>query len=192
VHDELGQALTALKMELALMGRRIGGDAALNAQLGRMSAMVGGTLDVVRHVVSNLRPSALDFGLVAAIEWLAEDFGLRWEMPCEVHLEGQEVALGDERATALFRIVQESLTNVARHAHARRVDIRIASDGQLLRLSVRDDGVGFEPPQDQDRGASFGLLGMRERALKIGARWRLTSHPGQGTQIDLELPLQPT
>jgi signal transduction histidine kinase len=190
VHDELGQALTALKMELSLLGQRFGGDPALAAQVERMSAMVDGTLDVVRHVASNLRPSALDFGLVAAIEWLAEDFGLRWEMPCGLHLDGHEVALSDARSTALFRVVQESLTNVARHARARRVDIRIASDGATLQLTVSDDGVGFDPTAAQERRGSFGLLGMRERALKIGARLRLHSRAGSGTTIDVELPLK--
>ncbi len=190
VHDELGQALTALKMELSLLGRRFGGDKALAAQAERMSVMVDGTLDVVRHVASNLRPAALDFGLVAAIEWLAEDFGLRWEMPCEVQLDGHEVALSDARSTALFRIVQESLTNVARHAQARRVDIRIASDGATVHLTVHDDGVGFDPAAAQERGGSFGLLGMRERALKIGARLRLDSRAGCGTTVDVELPLK--
>lgn len=190
VHDELGQALTALKMEVSLLGRRFGGDPALSARAERMSAMIDGTIGVVRHVASNLRPSALDFGLVAAIEWLAEDFGLRWEMPCEVHLDGQEITLSDARSTALFRIVQESLTNVARHAQARRVDIRIARDGDTVRLSVRDDGVGFDPHAAQERGGRFGLLGMRERALKIGARLRLDSRNGGGTTIDVELPLK--
>jgi PAS domain S-box-containing protein len=190
VHDELGQALTAMKMELSLLGRRFGGDAALAAQAARISTMIDGTLDVVRHVASNLRPSALDFGLVAAIEWLAEDFGLRWEMPCEVHLAGREVSLSDAHSTALFRIAQESLTNVARHARARRVDIDIDSDGTTLRLTVRDDGVGFDPVAAQERGGSFGLLGMRERALKIGARLRLDSRAGGGTTVDVELPLE--
>lgn len=189
VHDELGQALTALKMEVSLLGRRFGSDPALVARAERMSAMIDGTIGVVRHVASNLRPSALDFGLVAAIEWLAEDFGLRWEMPCEVHLDGHEIALSDARSTALFRIVQESLTNVARHARARRVDIRIARDGDTVRLSVRDDGVGFDLLAAQERGGRFGLLGMRERALKIGARLRLDSRIGGGTTIDVELPL---
>ncbi|GAA0767052.1 PAS domain S-box protein [Ideonella azotifigens] len=189
VHDELGQALTALKMELSLLRRRFAANLELAAQAERMSVMVDGTLDVVRHVASNLRPSALDFGLVAAIEWLAEDFGLRWEMPCEVQLDGREVVISDARSTALFRVVQESLTNVARHAHARRVDIRIATDGDSLHLTVRDDGVGFDPAMAQERRGSFGLLGMRERALKIGARLSLRSRLGSGTTIDVELPL---
>lgn len=189
VHDELGQSLTALKFELSLLVRRFGADPALAEQALRMSAMVDGTIGVVRHVISNLRPSALDFGLVAAIEWLAEDFALRWEIPCDVTVGGSDIALDDLRATALFRMVQESLTNVARHAHARQVQIVVRSDGQRLHLSVRDDGVGFDPAQAQDRGGSFGLLGMRERALKIGARLSVDSRPGDGTTVRVDLPL---
>ncbi|MBL8301211.1 MAG: ATP-binding protein, partial [Ideonella sp.] len=128
-------------------------------------------------------------GLVAAIEWLAEDFALRWEIPCDVTVGGSDFALDDLRATALFRIVQESLTNVARHARARQVQIVVRSDGQRLHLSVRDDGVGFDTAQAQDRGGSFGLLGMRERALKIGARLSVDSRPGDGTTVRVDLPL---
>lgn len=189
VHDELGQALTALKLELSLLQRRFGSDPALADQAQRMSVMVDGTIGVVRHVISNLRPSALDFGLPAAIEWLAEDFALRWEMPCDVVVSAAEVVLDDLRATAVFRIVQESLTNVARHAHAHQVHITLRTDGPLLQLAIADDGVGFDPAQGQERGGGFGLLGMRERALKIGARLAIDSRPGGGTTVRLELPL---
>lgn len=187
VHDELGQALTALKMSLALLQRQFGGSQpALDAQLGHIAGMLDGTLDVVRHVASNLRPAALDFGLAAALEWLAEDFGHRWELPCELQLPAGEIALDEARAVALFRIVQESLTNVARHARAQRVRIRLRRGRSRLRLSVGDDGVGFDATQEP--GGHFGLLGMRERALKIGASLRVRSRPGEGTTIVLDLP----
>jgi len=145
---------------------------------------------VVRHVARNLRRAGVDCGLTAALEWLAEDFGHRWELPCELQLPEGEIALDEARATALFRIVQESLTNIARHAHARRVRIRLRRCPSRLCLCVADDGVGFDSAHE--RSGRFGLLGMRERALKIGARLRIRSRPGGGTTLLLNLPLVPT
>jgi signal transduction histidine kinase len=189
VHDELGQSLTALKMELAMLHRGLRDDPALARHAVRIIAMVESTIEVVRHVASNLRPSALDFGLVAAIEWLAEDFALRWEMPCEVFVDAMDIALGDGPSTALFRIVQESLTNIARHAGARRVEIHLECDAKRLRLSISDDGIGFDSALAQQSGHGFGLLGMRERALKIAARLNILARPGAGTCINIELPI---
>jgi PAS domain S-box-containing protein len=189
VHDELGQSLTALKMELSLLRQRLGGQPALDQRVARIISMVESTIDVVRHVASNLRPSALDFGLVAAIEWLAEDFSLRWEIPCDVLVDSPDVSIGDGPATALFRIVQESLTNIARHAGASRVEIRLHRDDCTLHLAICDDGIGFDLVHPRHEGNGFGLLGMRERALNIGARLTIESQPGAGTRIRIELPL---
>lgn len=196
VHDELGQALTALKMELSLLQRQAqralhDEDGSAAARIANAIRMVDDTVRVARHIAGNLRPAALDYGLCAAIEWLAEDFGLRYELPCELRISGEEVTLDELRAISLFRIVQESLTNVARHAQAQRVRIGLRFAAARLSVSVQDDGVGFAAAVQQ-RSGHFGLLGMRERALKVGAHWRVRSRPGGGCTVRVVLPLEQT
>jgi len=190
IHDELGQLLTAMRMDLSLLRMRFGGQLALAAAVDKLCTLADQTLNVVRHVASNLRPSALDFGLVAAIEWLAEDFDHRWEIPCEVQIRGEDSLLSDETKMAVFRIVQESLTNVARHARAGHVSILLSCQADQLALSIRDDGRGFDAKADQPANRGFGLLGMRERALKIGASLSVHSAPHAGTTVSLVLPLK--
>lgn len=190
VHDELGQLLTALNMDVSLLGMKFGHHPEILQATTGMHQLVERTIAVVRHVASHLRPAALDLGLVAAIEWLAEDFRLRWETPCTVVLPDEDDCLDlDERlATAAFRIVQESLTNIARHALARQVSITLTRRADALELTVVDDGRGFHVASATSR-AGFGLLGMRERVLALGGRLDLRSQPGQGTRVHIELPL---
>lgn len=189
VHDELGQLLTALRMDLSLLRPALQSDPASLTQLDKMREMIDRTLTVVRHVASNLRPAALDLGLVAALEWLTEDFGLRWEIPCELRVRGDGFQLEDTVSTALFRVVQESLTNVARHAGAQHVEVRLARTGHQLVLEIEDDGCGFDPAELRMRKRKgFGLLGMQERMLKIGGTLEVHSAPG-GTRVHLQLPL---
>ncbi len=186
VHDELGGLVTALRMELSMLRARLGGDPELLAQADGMRGLLDRTVGVVRQVASNLRPSALDLGLAAAIEWLAEDFSLRWEIPCTLRVEDGELELPDAVATAAFRVVQESLTNVARHAGASRVDIVLQRRGALVSLAVTDDGCGFDASDGGPR-EGFGLLGMQERMRNIGGR--LSVHSGDaGTTIQIEFP----
>jgi len=188
VHDELGQLVTALRMDMSMIAAAIeptvGGD-----QINRMQATLRRMNEVVRHVASHLRPAALDLGLVPAIEWLAEDFSLRWELVCECRLpEVDELGLSEAAALALFRAVQESLTNIARHASASRVTIDLSVDRQLLSLQVQDDGHGFDTQRPIRAGGGLGLLGMRERMLAIGARLSISSGP-QGTTVAIQYPL---
>jgi signal transduction histidine kinase/PAS domain-containing protein len=188
VHDELGQMLTALKMSAALLLMRCSNDADQRRAIADMQQMVDRTIQVVRHVARNLRPAALDLGLLPAIRWLAEDFRLRWEISCLVDADIEGVTLEDAEATAVFRVVQESLTNIARHAQATEVTIALRRDGDHLRLTVRDDGVGFDPAA-AGRTRNFGLLGMRERILAFGGEARVESAPGAGTTVVIRLPL---
>ncbi|HUY03893.1 MAG TPA: PAS domain-containing protein [Rhodocyclaceae bacterium] len=187
VHDELGQLLTALKMDISLLRLRFGGDPALQRKAEEMRVLVDRTLDVVRHVASNLRPAALDHGIVPAIEWLAEDFGHRWEIPCEVTVRGRDIVLDDAQATAVFRVVQESLTNVARHAQASAVAITLDGGLRGLQLRVQDNGCGFDSAVVR-RAQGFGLLGMRERVLALGGSLKIDSAPGGGTSVVIDLP----
>lgn len=187
VHDELGQLLTALKMDISLLRLRFGGDPALQRKAEEMRILVDRTLDVVRHVASNLRPAALDHGIVPAIEWLAEDFGHRWEIACEVAVRGCDIVLDDAQATAVFRVVQESLTNVARHAQASAVAIALSGNASGLQLRVQDNGCGFDSAVVR-RAQGFGLLGMRERVLALGGKLHIDSVPGKGTSVVIDLP----
>ena len=191
IHDELGQLLTALKMDISLLRMGFGSDPKLHEQFDRMRQLVDKTIDVVRHVASNLRPSALDLGLVAAIEWLADDFSARWEIPCSVECntsDGGEITLNDLLSTAVFRVVQESLTNIARHAAASRVSITLHRDHRMLQVFVRDNGRGFDLAAANEK-KGFGLFGMRERVLTVGGKLVIESSPNKGTTVTISLPL---
>ena len=187
VHDELGQLLTALKMDISLLRLRFGQDPALLEKLEGMRDLAEKTIQVVRSVASNLRPAALDLGLVPAIEWLAEDFSRRWGIPCKLAVSDADIALDDETATAVFRIVQESLTNVARHAQASGANITLCC-GERFWLRVEDNGRGFDLAVAR-KSMRLGLFGMRERILALGGTLEIDSAPGRGTALTIELPL---
>ena len=188
VHDELGQLLTALKMDLSLMRLRFGENTALRGMLEEMRSLIERTINVTRQVASNLRPAALDLGLIPAIEWLADDFARRWSVPCRIDASDDEITLSELQSTTVFRVIQESMTNVARHARAREVTISLHASEHQLQVVVRDDGLGFDPVAvGKSRG--FGLFGMRERVLALGGALRIDSAPGEGTAVVIELPL---
>ncbi|MDB5788273.1 response regulator [Caballeronia mineralivorans] len=188
IHDELGQLLTALKMDVALLKMRVVPDAEATRKIDDIRELVEKTIWMVRNVASHLRPAALNFGIVSALEWLAEDFSRRNGMPCQLVVRGGEPSLADAHATAVFRIVQESLTNVSRHAGASRVAVTLVSSDVALDLRVSDDGQGFDLESAQG-GYSYGLLGMSERARLIGGTLQIDSAPGAGTMVSINLPL---
>ncbi|MGF6873348.1 response regulator [Paraburkholderia sp. MM5477-R1] len=188
IHDELGQLLTALKMDVSLLKMRIAHDAEATKKADDMRQLVEGTISMVRNVASHLRPAALNFGIVSALEWLVDEFNRRNAIACELRIEGGEPALSDAHATALFRIAQASLTNVARHAAATRVEVTLVSTAAQLLLQVRDDGCGFDQ-QVVSRNYSYGLLGMNERARLIGGSLSIDSSPGAGTMVSIHIPL---
>ncbi len=195
IHDELGQMLTALKMDLTLLRRdsSVAGwepDAQrLVSDLSAMDELVDATLRSVRRIARQLRPEALDaLGLVAALEWQASEINSRTGPRCEVIADGDFPDLDPDCNTALFRIVQEALTNVVRHADAAQVKIIVSEANGQVSLSISDDGRGFKGDQPSD-SPSLGLLGMRERAMEIGAHFQVDSRPGEGTLITVKLPL---
>lgn len=188
VHDELGQLLTALKIEISLLRMRFAGQPELGDRVAQMRKLVEETINMVRNVANHLRPTALNLGLVAALEWLTQDFSQRTQVPCALEIRGDDVGLSDRHITALFRIVQESLTNVARHARAQAVSVRLARDDEALSLEVRDDGRGFDTRLIGKR-ESFGLLGIRERVVMLGGTVDFISEPGKGTMISIVIPL---
>jgi two-component system sensor histidine kinase UhpB len=188
VHDELGQLLTALKMDISLVRLRFGDNLPLQEMIEGMRSLVEQTINVVRQVASNLRPAVLDHGLAPAIEWLADDFAQRWSIPCRVDTDDSEIELDEQQSTAVFRVIQESLTNVARHAQAQEVVISLRASKQQLWVIVKDDGCGFDTVA-VGKARGFGLFGMRERLLALGGTLRIVSAPGQGTSVGIELSL---
>jgi signal transduction histidine kinase len=151
-------------------------------------ALVDDTIQAVRRIATELRPGILDdLGLVATVEWAGEEFQARTGTTCRLDLPLDDIVVDQERATAIFRILQETLTNVARHAEARKVEVRLAREDSGLTLEVRDDGRGI--PEDRlSRNQSLGILGMRERALLIGGDLTITGAPGRGTTVRVTIP----
>lgn len=192
LHDELGQTLTALNMDLHwLKGRSWPEPEVARERLTSMCDVLNKTLDSVRRICADLRPSLLDeFGLNAAIEWQAREFQNRAGIRCSASLPSTEPALSRDQTTAVFRIFQESLTNVARHARATEVDVLLDVQSDRLILTVSDNGVGINSSDTVGRN-STGLVGMRERALTWGGHVELTGAPGEGASVVLEMPIQP-
>ncbi|MBI3147821.1 MAG: response regulator [Betaproteobacteria bacterium] len=187
LHDELGQSLTALRIDLNWLRSRC---ADLGPQVGdRLAAALGlveRTVEAVRRLSEDLRPRMLDdLGLAAAVEHHVTRFSERTGIPGSLAMNREEFEIDGRTATAIFRVVQEALTNVARHAVASRVAVRIDESDADIRLTVQDDGCGFvESPAKK----TFGLLGMRERIKMLGGQLEIESRPGQGTRIEARVP----
>ena len=190
LHDELGQALTALKIDVGWLRDHLGDPPpAVARKLGAMQVLLDGTVAAARRISSDLRPLMLDdLGLTAAAEWLADNFRSRTGIGVELVMSGDDLDLPDPYATAVFRILQESLTNIAKHAEATQVEITLERGASEVLLTVRDNGRGFDPDAARNPG-SYGLVGLRERATLIGADVRVDSHPGEGTRVELRVPL---
>ena len=182
IHDELGQRLTAIKLDVARVLPPSTPDGA------HLATMLDETVKVVREISWELRPSVLDaLGLTAAIEWLGEDFQRRMATRCKVEVPEPPPIVEAEIATQLFRICQELLTNIARHAGASRVDIRFTA-GQELRLEVCDDGIGMKPSGLEQK--SLGLLGIRERVHALGGKLKIDTVPQiAGTRVSVSVPM---
>ena len=190
IHDELSGTLTALKMDLSLLPDRAAKDHKLfSEKLSSMSGLIDHTLARVHTIVTELRPVVLDVGLVAAIEWQTNEFQERSGIVCETHLPTEEIPLDPERSTAAFRILQEALTNVARHADASKVVVDLRSEAGSLILAVRDNGKGIDENAIFAHN-SLGLLGMRERALSFGGKTEVSRLPGRGTLVSMRIPIK--
>lgn len=190
VHDELGQALTGLKLDLAwISGRLPRSQRPLLDKIGTMSVHVDETIQSVRRIATELRPGILDdLGLVAALEWQANEFQSRTGIECHVSSTLQDTLLDADLNTAFFRIFQETLTNIMRHAGASRVDVHSTQEGNVLILTVQDNGRGILPGEVKDR-RSIGLLGMEERAALLKGEFEITGEPGRGTLVTVKIPL---
>ena len=194
IHDELGSLLVALKMDVNWLQRRVVQQPPLAAKCEGMGGLIDTAVDKVGRIITDLRPSILDHqGLWAALEWQAQEFidRFEWRADLQVVVGAGVVAPQGGQAIAVFRIFQEVLSNVARHAQARRVSIRIVAESPpqpVLLVEVRDDGVGA-PAAALTAAGSYGVMGMRERAGHHGGRLKIHSAPGAGTCVRLVMPL---
>lgn len=188
LHDELGQALTALRIDLGWLRNKIAplGAAAVD-RIGSALGVVEQSIVSLRRISEDLRPAMLDsLGLAAAVEHHAKQFSQRTGIPCRLHLNREEFELDDRLTTTVFRVVQEALTNIARHAEAGEASIAIEQTNDGLQLTIEDDGRGLAGVGDKK---TFGLLGMRERVNMLGGHLDIGSKPGKGTRIVAWLPL---
>lgn len=195
IHDELGQYLTGLKMDVAIATDQIKEQTdgllreALLRKLGSTSELIDKTVQSVRKIASDLRPIVLDnLGLLAAIEWQVEEFQSRTGIISECHLTADAPDLGRDRSTGVFRILQESLTNVLRHSGASRVTVEFGKDAGSYFMEIKDNGSGIRA-SDLHKSKSFGVIGIKERALLLGGEARVTGEPGQGTTVSVTIPI---
>ena len=193
IHDELGSLLVALKLDVDWMARRVATDP-LQDKCRAMGGLIDGAVDEVGRIITDLRPSLLDHqGLLAALEWQFQEFASATDLACDWQIvvePGTSIDDNDACATAVFRIFQEVLSNIARHAHAQCVGVDVRCNAQGLRIVVSDDGVGaagtaFAAPR------AYGVRGMRERARHFGGDIEISSAPGAGTRVVLSMPWTP-
>lgn len=189
VHDELGQMLNVVRLNLLVLERRFGRDnPEMRGVVGTMLEHLGNTIGIARNIVSALHPAVLDAGIAVALEWLMQEFGKNTGI--DYHLAVDEDAVSDQaQAMAVYRIVQESLTNVARHSGADQVTISLRRKGAMYRLEISDNGCGFDVLTPKNH-QSLGLIGIQERALMLGGSFDLMSTPGAGTTLKIDFPTQ--
>lgn len=188
LHDELGQMLSGLRMDAEWLQRNCTEQPKIAAKAKAMTALIDSSLRTVRRISTDLRPAVLDdLGLEAALEWLIGGFKNRSGIDCRVRLALDESRLVEDVAITVFRLVQESLTNVSRYAQAGRVAVAVAMDAERIKVEVRDDGVGFNV--DAPKPRSYGVLGMRERVIALQGNFDIDSRPGDGTCVFADIPL---
>ncbi len=189
LHDDLGQSLTSFRIELAaLSGRLPAEQASISDKVGLMMERLNQTIVSVKRICTELRPTVMDdLGLIAAIQWLAEDYQERADIPIDVHTDALDISIEDARSIAVFRITQELLTNVVRHADATHVRIVLKLEAGDLILFFQDNGKGISKEALRKSG-TFGILGIEERVSILGGDFTIQGDPETGTQIHVRLP----
>jgi signal transduction histidine kinase len=188
LHDELGQFLSALRMQTSMLRIQFARDnPALAAHVNSMIEMIDSNIQVVRNISSALRPVVLDLGILAGLEWLVDEFVRYSGVPCTLDMVKEKFDMDNHFATTLFRVAQESLTNVARHADASKVRVSLQRTDSHYHLRIVDDGNGFVPEYVSKK--TLGLIGMRERVLMLGGQIRIISAPGEGTTVKVDIPI---
>jgi signal transduction histidine kinase len=189
IHDDLGQNLLALRIEGEMLASRTRGThSRLHARARETLQQIDTIIKSVRQIINDLRPTVLDLGLSAAVEWQLDQFQRRTGIACELIDEHGEIEPPDHCATAFFRILQESLTNVVRHANATTVVVELRLNDGWLSLTVKDNGCGL-PPGGRNKFGSFGLVGIEERIVILGGICAISSEPGGGTTVTVSAPV---
>jgi signal transduction histidine kinase len=189
IHDDLGQNLLALRIDAEMLAARTNDKHGYLHKRARATLQhIDATIKSVRQIINDLRPTVLDLGLSAAVEWQVDEFQRRTGIQCEMHNCDGEIPLPDRCATAFFRILQESLTNIVRHAKATKVVINLQFSDGWLSLTVTDDGCGL-PPGGHNKFGSFGLVGIEERVLILGGTCTVSSEEGRGTTVKISAPV---
>ena len=189
IHDDIGGNLTAIKIDLLWLTNRLPSDQKpLHEKAGAIERLVDRTMETTQRISRDLRPGILDLGLIAAIEWQAEEFQRRMGIPCELTTSDDDVFLEQDLCVAIFRIFQETLTNISKYAEATRVDVSLVVGEDVVVLEVFDNGRGIASDQLSKPG-SFGIRGMHERARSLGGDVEIEGVPGSGTRIKVEIPL---
>jgi signal transduction histidine kinase len=193
IHDELGGILVSAKMDVAWVAEKMQGrDPALNAKLKRAMEMLDDGVDMKRRITEELRPTLLDnLGLSAAIEWQVREICDRAALKNEIVVPDDDSTLPPQISIALFRIMQEALTNIVKYAHAHKVSVELGLTNDAVTLLVTDDGIGLTETASQTR-LSHGILGMQQRVRALGGNFSISGRPGAGTTIEVHIPLPPT
>jgi signal transduction histidine kinase len=187
LHDEVGQLLTGLRIELGNLHRCDGNSEMFNNRMQEAKALAESALRTVRNMAMLLRPSMLDDqGLAPALRWQAKEFSRRFEIPVTVQIEGNVEQIPTGHGVCLYRVVQEVLTNCAKHAQAKHISISVNATDSQLSATVEDDGIGF---QSRGQAAGIGLLGISERVRELRGTFFIDSQPGIGTRVIVELPI---
>lgn len=190
IHDELGQALSAINIELMWLVKKYPAETAYNEKLMQVSEIVEETIKNVRRISASLRPKLLDqLGFLPAIEWQMKEFERRTRIKCDMDIENEEIKLNPIASSTLFRIFQESLTNIARHSGATRAALSFDSSTDKLTMIIKDNGSGISGDYKNKRH-SLGIVGMQERAQSLGGVLEIDKYPGGGTQVIVNIPLK--
>lgn len=192
IHDELGQQITGLKMDISWLSKKMtDADVNVKSKMHEIIQLMDETVKSVRNITTKLRPSLLDdLGLVAAMEWQSEEFQQRAGIEVDLETNVQQTNIPQDIATNLFRIYQESLTNIMRHAKATKVKVHLVQNGDLLELRIADNGIGYDE-KTITRKHTLGILGMKERTLVMNGKFNIQTKLGEGTAIMIVVPLQP-
>jgi signal transduction histidine kinase len=187
LHDGLAQGLLALRLKIGLLSLEFGAKAPeIDTRVESMVCLVDDAIKVVRDAITSLRPVTLDLGMLPALEWLVEQFSADTGIPCEFRSDLPSVSLSEKHTMAMFRVAQEALRNIFRHAAASRARLSLVSEGDFYLLEISDDGRGFDPSKINPK--SFGLLGIKERVSMFSGTYQLETAPGKGTVIRIRIP----
>jgi signal transduction histidine kinase len=190
IHDELGGTLAAAKIDLQLVSDKLSGGEAQRTRLARIMSAIDETIQVKRRIIEDLRPTLLDnLGIGAALKWQCGQFGKRWGVPCRIEMQDENLHLSPAYSIALYRVVQEALTNISKYAQAKNVAVSLLRERDRWVLRIADDGVGIDTSARHNPMA-HGLVSMRERVRALGGEFGIQGRPGRGTVVEVNVPIE--